>query len=355
MIEYLIDTYFSKTTCRLLRSKLEKGLKEDQKTINYFSTILFTDDVREKIYCLINNMTEKQSCKNRDCNNTTKFLDVSRGYRDFCCISCSKNPEQLKTINLFNGVHLIRKEPHNEKTLYFKKVREITRLTYNQNKVLLNPDNLPLRRSGTPGGYQLDHIISVNYGFENNINPEIIGGLDNLQVIPWRVNSVKNKYIDKELDIDDIINNYNKKEYNLDLTIDDFILNYCLDKSGRVNTKINKEWFINRNCLTKYNDIMRLTDYLKISEKVPFRIFCIYYGLHKSKSTYQGSRANWMRRFLNPTIDYKYLTGDDKIDFQNNFMCYDKRIGKYRLKSNSYDWKETANRQGTLFLYYKYF
>lgn len=48
MIKYLKDTYLSKTTCRLLRVKLERDLKTNPRTIEYFNTIAFTDDIREK-------------------------------------------------------------------------------------------------------------------------------------------------------------------------------------------------------------------------------------------------------------------------------------------------------------------
>lgn len=348
MIKYLKDTYFSKTTCRLLRSKLEKGLTEDQKTIEYFSKITFTDDVREKLYLLINGLREKPKCKNLECNKEVQFLNYSRGYRTFCCIKCSKNPEELKNINLFNGVNKIRETPHTEKTLYYKKCREITRLTYKQNENLLNPNNYKLGRAGVDGAYQVDHIISVNYGFINKLNPEIIGGIENLRVVPWRVNAVKNKYLEDIKAHSNIIIKYIKKEFNEEMNIENFIYEYCLDKSGRINSKINKFWFINRNVLYKYDEIMELTKYLDTSEKVPFRIFNIYYGLNKSKYKIEGNRATFMRYIWNPKSDWVEIPENE----EDIFYCYDKSINCVRLKSGIT--KESANKQGLLYLYYKY-
>ena len=37
----------------------------------------------------------------------------------------------------------------------------------------------------------LDHIIPISYGFKNSINPSIIGGIDNLQIISNRDNARK--------------------------------------------------------------------------------------------------------------------------------------------------------------------
>ena len=46
-------------------------------------------------------------------------------------------------------------------------------------------------KSGITGAYQLDHIIPIKYGFDNNICPSVIGHIDNLQIIPWKENRSK--------------------------------------------------------------------------------------------------------------------------------------------------------------------
>ena len=44
---------------------------------------------------------------------------------------------------------------------------------------------------GVIGAYQLDHIYPISKGFENNIEPEVIAHIDNLQIIPWKENLLK--------------------------------------------------------------------------------------------------------------------------------------------------------------------
>lgn len=56
--------------------------------------------------------------------------------------------------------------------------------------VLSNSDK-PRGLCGIEGAYQLDHIIPIQYGFENNIDPKIIGHINNLRFIPWEENNFK--------------------------------------------------------------------------------------------------------------------------------------------------------------------
>ncbi|QQV89026.1 hypothetical protein [Providencia phage PSTRCR_121] len=61
--------------------------------------------------------------------------------------------------------------------------------------VLPNYDK-PRGICGQEGVYQLDHIIPIQYGFDNDIDPEIIGHIKNLQFIPWELNNEKRDNID---------------------------------------------------------------------------------------------------------------------------------------------------------------
>jgi hypothetical protein len=74
---------------------------------------------------------------------------------------------------------------------YMYNVRLLTENVYKQNKEIINPYNRPRTLCGVEGGYQLDHIISIKYGFDNNIPPEIIGSLENLQMLSWKENRYK--------------------------------------------------------------------------------------------------------------------------------------------------------------------
>ena len=68
--------------------------------------------------------------------------------------------------------------------------REVWKCTYKNN--LESLDNYEKRGiSGIDGAYQIDHIISINEGWELGIPPEKIGNINNLQMLPWRVNRNK--------------------------------------------------------------------------------------------------------------------------------------------------------------------
>lgn len=78
-------------------------------------------------------------------------------------------------------------ESKTERELYYVTVRRITRRQ--PIHLLENCNNRG--SSGVEGAYHLDHIIPVSYGFKNNMPPEIIGDISNLQFIPWRENAIK--------------------------------------------------------------------------------------------------------------------------------------------------------------------
>lgn len=48
------------------------------------------------------------------------------------------------------------------------------------------------------GYFHLDHIISIKFGFDNNIDPEIIGNISNLRYLCKTENLSKRSYLTKE-------------------------------------------------------------------------------------------------------------------------------------------------------------
>lgn len=68
--------------------------------------------------------------------------------------------------------------------------REVWRLTYQ--KPIDTLENWKLRgRCGVEGAYQLDHIRSIDWGWKNGIDAEVIAEWDNLRMIPWKTNLLK--------------------------------------------------------------------------------------------------------------------------------------------------------------------
>lgn len=80
------------------------------------------------------------------------------------------------------------REKMTEKQRYHSECWRVTR----SNDLSLLP-NFHLRgKNGKPGAFQLDHKISISYGFLHNIPPDIIGHFCNLEMIPWESNVKKN-------------------------------------------------------------------------------------------------------------------------------------------------------------------
>jgi hypothetical protein len=68
--------------------------------------------------------------------------------------------------------------------------REVWRLTYQHPLDTLQ--HWELRgRCGVDGAYQLDHIKSIDWGWKNGVDAEVIAEWDNLRMIPWKVNLLK--------------------------------------------------------------------------------------------------------------------------------------------------------------------
>lgn len=80
-----------------------------------------------------------------------------------------------------------------EKQKYRYEVGRLTEMNYARDIHVINPEGHPRTLCGVPGGYQLDHKVSIDYGFYNDIAPEDIAKTENLQMLPWKENLSKGK------------------------------------------------------------------------------------------------------------------------------------------------------------------
>lgn len=82
--------------------------------------------------------------------------------------------------------------PQDEVEASEKYRREVWRIT-NKNATLLPGYDKEKRGLNdlVKDNYQVDHKVSITFGFISNISPEIIGHVANLQFIPWRQNAKK--------------------------------------------------------------------------------------------------------------------------------------------------------------------
>lgn len=162
---------------------VSNNFENEYNYIFYTTYYLIQKTLSERIFHIINDLYHNKECEN--CKNEVLFLDYSRGYRRFCCISCSKNENELKKLGIikeFNSWTTEKKE-------YYSLVRRYTNKSLKENDI--NPLNLPIGRNGSGNVFQVDHKISIIYGFKQNIKPEIIGNINNLQLLHWKVNNKK--------------------------------------------------------------------------------------------------------------------------------------------------------------------
>lgn len=135
------------------------------------------------------NLCEKEYsqryCRNTDICYPCRKIKLMQG-------NCHGTKNKGKKIISMTGNKHPRWNPNKKAfTEYAYKVRRITEETYKQNMNLINPDNLPRTLCGIEDGYQLDHKISIKWGFLHGVNPKVIGNISNLQMIPWNENRKK--------------------------------------------------------------------------------------------------------------------------------------------------------------------
>jgi hypothetical protein len=126
----------------------------------------------------------------------TNYGNISRKQKHLCW-NCSRkiyveHMNNIRMVKYLTGKDHPKWNPNKpEFRKYSYKVRKITEENYTKYKDTINPENLPRTKCGVIGGYQLDHKISVMKGFEENIAPEIIGDIQNLQMLSWKENRNK--------------------------------------------------------------------------------------------------------------------------------------------------------------------
>ncbi len=81
-------------------------------------------------------------------------------------------------------------ELRDQYTVYRGRVRFLTEKVYLTHKGIINPKNL--QRGRGIGFYVVDHKFSIFNGYKNDIDPEVMACVFNLQMLPFSSNSIKN-------------------------------------------------------------------------------------------------------------------------------------------------------------------
>lgn len=133
--------------------------------------------------------TQKFRFKNVHCGHVFETAPGNILHNNVTCPICGKDSraQQNRERNRERSETWRATAPDRDR--YRSEVESITRATISQFSAELNPHNKCVGIAGTAGAYQYDHIYACNLGFANNVPPELMGSVENLQLIPWEVNS----------------------------------------------------------------------------------------------------------------------------------------------------------------------
>lgn len=148
--------------------------------------IELNDDIKEKIKHLYLNEFKSLLEISFILNLNENFLDKYLGQSGFR--RSKSEGVSVGLVKRFSGVtYNVYLENINELKKYRSDVMKIT------NKQFINilPNYEKRGISGIDGVFHLDHKYSIMEGFKNNISPEIIGNIKNLEFIPWKENLKK--------------------------------------------------------------------------------------------------------------------------------------------------------------------
>ena len=138
-------------------------------------------------------------CGKNDCR---QYQLLTRSYNVdqlHLCYSCRRKfiGKYMNRINIDDATRrrIGNKHPRfNTKTKeylrYAARVHSYTRCHFKCELKLLIGDK-KIGRCGQDGCYQIDHVIPIKFGFDNNIDHKIIANISNVKIIPWKENRDK--------------------------------------------------------------------------------------------------------------------------------------------------------------------
>lgn len=131
--------------------------------------------------------------KYKNTDEISSQIGLTKSFVDKYLTNCGYRRDKSNgvSVGLVNRYHGIKYDEYlkiiPDLDKYKLDVAKITRQQPIHN--LLNYDKRG--NSGVEGSYQLDHKFSISEGFKNGVPAEIIGGIKNLEFIPWEENIKK--------------------------------------------------------------------------------------------------------------------------------------------------------------------
>jgi len=148
-------------------------------------------EIEEKGFTILEEYKENKYnilIKNNNCGHTWKVRPNNILARNVICKICNdkRKSERMDTLNKQRHKEYLKTAT--EWQAYKSAVFKLSRLSYKNNKITINPTNLPQGKAGTPGAYHIDHIVPIRYCYNNKIPPEICSHPTNLQMLEWTAN-----------------------------------------------------------------------------------------------------------------------------------------------------------------------
>jgi transposase-like protein len=117
---------------------------------------------------------------------TTSFID-----KYLCSTDYRRNVSEGVSVGLIRRYRDINYGEYLKIENDYKKYKSDVMKVTNQQPINELPNYKKRGNSGVLGSYHLDHKYSILEGFKNKISPKIIGGIKNLEFIPWEENIKK--------------------------------------------------------------------------------------------------------------------------------------------------------------------
>lgn len=131
---------------------------------------------------------EERSCK----RCSTLFTVIPSNTKLYCSLSCSSKSIDKSYMQSEEYRNKMSKDTTPAYKKYAGLVHRLTKKTYEKYKHIINPNDYPRTICGIDNGWQLDHIVSIKEGFEKSIPAEELASLENLRMLPWKQNLMRN-------------------------------------------------------------------------------------------------------------------------------------------------------------------
>jgi hypothetical protein len=207
---------------------------------------------------------------------------------------------------------------------------KITNLFFDDLQLLENYSKRSL--AGTEGGYHLDHRISLKFGYDNGIPPELVGHIENLIMIPWSENISKKDKCSLSVSelIEKVLIHLEKNPHFKRWIPDNYDVSSFKPKKLVKNTNIAK----NRTGIKFYNDGENIYCYTLLDiEKMPFKDFLNNHPEYKAGTIKPKGRGNSGRKIVNNGTTNVSLLNNEVEDFLKNNSDY--TVGMLRINKKS--------------------